>query len=64
MPIELTIDDVIPICKKCKHRNKSDNLYYMAWWSYCRQKCKLMKVLEVSKYNDDTIKREIHKLTN
>ena len=44
--INMTLKDLIEICKTCDHRNKYDNMYFMAWWSFCQKECKLMKEWE------------------
>jgi len=39
----MDIKELIEICKTCKHRNKNDDMYFVAWWSYCQTECELMK---------------------
>jgi hypothetical protein len=40
----MEIKNLINICKECEHHNPQDKMYYMAWWSHCQTKCKLLKL--------------------
>ena len=57
----MTMEVLKTICKTCVHRNKQDNLFYMAFWSHCQTNCKLKKMYEVSQYTDEIISKEIEK---
>jgi hypothetical protein len=47
----IDIKELIEICKTCPKRNKQDNMYFMAYWSYCQTECKFMKRLKRMKKN-------------
>lgn len=59
----VTIEKLKKVCPVCKHRNKFDNLFFMAWWSHCQTKCKLMNIWRVSKYDENVLEREIERNT-
>jgi len=49
----MTYNELKEVCKTCDNRDKNDNLWYMAWWSFCQTKCAKLKRAK----KDDGIKR-------
>jgi len=47
-----TWKEVKACCKTCPN-SASDNLPYMAWWSYCQAHCKILRSCPDVKSNSD-----------
>ena len=61
--IEISMDYLKRVCNGCRHRSKTDNLFYMAFWSHCQSKCKFMQVYNAAKITHKDLDRELYKNT-